>query len=157
MTHMGWCVVTLTTLWADSSDDNLMIFFLFLLENRIWHFMQIVTFGDAWSVKSYFLRKIKKIFQSVVCWNLYPACKVLSHLCWVDLSTLTLWTVSLSPPTLKNVSHIFGTMHARIWKFHVCIAYEKLADRYLFIFFFFCQILHGGVRLLFRLRQMKIL
>ena len=36
----------LTTLWADSADDKLMIIFLFFLENRIWHFMQIVSLGD---------------------------------------------------------------------------------------------------------------
>ena len=35
--------ITLTKLWADSADDKLMIFLLFFLENRIWHFMQIVS------------------------------------------------------------------------------------------------------------------
>ena len=44
-------------------------------------------------------------------------------------------------------SHIFGTMYVRISKFHICIAYEKLADLY----FFFCSELHGGVMPLFRL------
>ena len=38
--------LTLTMLWADSADNKLMIFFLFSLENRIWHFMQIVSLGD---------------------------------------------------------------------------------------------------------------
>ena len=28
----------------------------------------------AWSVKSYFLGKIRKTFQNVICWNIYPAC-----------------------------------------------------------------------------------
>ena len=28
-----------------------------------------------------------------------------------------------------ETSHIFGTMYARILKFHICIAYEKFADR----------------------------
>ena len=28
-------VLTLTTLWADSADNKLVIFFLFFLENRI--------------------------------------------------------------------------------------------------------------------------
>ena len=37
--------LTITTPWANS-DDKLMIFFLFFLENRIWHFMQIVFNGD---------------------------------------------------------------------------------------------------------------
>ena len=33
-------------LGANSADDKLMIFFLFFLANRIWHFMQIVSLGD---------------------------------------------------------------------------------------------------------------
>ena len=33
-------------LLANSADDKLMIFFLFFWENRIWHFMQIVSSGD---------------------------------------------------------------------------------------------------------------
>ena len=28
------------------TDNKLMIFFLFFPENRIWHFMQIVSIGD---------------------------------------------------------------------------------------------------------------
>ena len=35
-----------TTLWANSADDKL-IFFLFFLENRIRHFMHIVSDGDS--------------------------------------------------------------------------------------------------------------
>ena len=38
--------LTVTTPWIISADDKLMIFFLFFLENRIWHFMQIVSIGD---------------------------------------------------------------------------------------------------------------
>ena len=38
--------LTFTTLWAFLADGKLMIFFLFFLENRIWHFMQIVSSGD---------------------------------------------------------------------------------------------------------------
>ena len=34
------------TLWANSADGKLVIFFLCLLDNRIWHFMQIVSLGD---------------------------------------------------------------------------------------------------------------
>ena len=40
----GW--LTFTTLWAFSADDKMMLFFLFFPENRIWHFMQIVSLGD---------------------------------------------------------------------------------------------------------------
>ena len=46
-------VLTFTTLWANSADDKL-IFFLLFLENRIWNFMQIVN------IKSSFLGKIRK-------------------------------------------------------------------------------------------------
>ena len=35
--------LTLTMLWADSADDKLVIFVLLFLENRIRHFMQIVS------------------------------------------------------------------------------------------------------------------
>ena len=32
-----------TTLWANSADDKLVMFFLFAPENRFWDFMQIVS------------------------------------------------------------------------------------------------------------------
>ena len=41
---------------------------------KVWFFLRR---RFAWSVKSYFLRKIRKIFQNVICWNFYPRCKVL--------------------------------------------------------------------------------
>ena len=47
----------------------------FFTENRISHFMQMKF---VWNVTSYFLEKIRKIFQSVICWKFYPACWVLS-------------------------------------------------------------------------------
>ena len=39
--------------------------------------MQIVTNA---SVRSHFQGKIRKIFQNVICWNFYPACKVLNNI-----------------------------------------------------------------------------
>ena len=39
-------IITFTTLLAFSADDKMMLFFLFFPENRIWHFMQIVSLGD---------------------------------------------------------------------------------------------------------------
>ena len=33
--------LTLTMLWANSTDDKMIFFFLFFIENRIWHFMKI--------------------------------------------------------------------------------------------------------------------
>ena len=89
-----------TILWANSAD-KLVTFFLFFPENRIWHFMQIVSIGDnlhempnpvsldnllemsnpvSWdnlnemSIKSWFQGKIRKIFQNVICRNFYPEC-----------------------------------------------------------------------------------
>ena len=54
-------ILTFTTLWAFSADDKLMIFFLLFSENRIWHFMQIVSLHEI----SYpvFLKKIRKYFK----------------------------------------------------------------------------------------------
>ena len=37
-----WLITAHTTLWA---DDKLIIFFLFFPENRLWHFMQIVSYN----------------------------------------------------------------------------------------------------------------
>ena len=38
--------LSITTLWANSADENLMIFiFLIFPDNRIVHFMQIVSIG----------------------------------------------------------------------------------------------------------------
>ena len=52
-----------------------------------------------WNVKSCFLRKIRKIFQYVICWKLFPAClrlknqKVKPSLlqCCIDSSKWSLW------------------------------------------------------------------
>ena len=38
--------LTLITFWASSANDKLVIFFLFFLENRFCHFMQVVSNGD---------------------------------------------------------------------------------------------------------------
>ena len=35
-----------TTLWAYSTDDRLMTFFILFSGNRFWHFMQILSIGD---------------------------------------------------------------------------------------------------------------
>ena len=52
--------LTFTTLWADLADDKLIIFFLFILENRLRHFIQMASKGDKidfdnlWNFKVYF-------------------------------------------------------------------------------------------------------
>ena len=44
--YYNYCKPTsLSIIWADSADDKF-IFLLFFSENRIWHFIQIVTLGD---------------------------------------------------------------------------------------------------------------
>ena len=53
-------MLTFTILWANSAEDKLLIFFLFFQENRIWHFMQIVSiiyeeFQNFLSENFYFL------------------------------------------------------------------------------------------------------
>ena len=42
-----WISVAVYLYHSNSSDDKLVIFFLFSLENRIWHFMQIVSNWDS--------------------------------------------------------------------------------------------------------------
>ena len=70
------------------SRRKLMILFLYFAENRIWYFMQIVSWGDSLHEMSnpirrqfafFFLQKIGfevscKLAPNVVCWNWYPAC-----------------------------------------------------------------------------------
>ena len=38
--------LTITTLWPNSADSKLVIIFLIFPENKICHFMQIVSIGD---------------------------------------------------------------------------------------------------------------
>ena len=66
--------LTFTTLWANSADDKLVIFFFISPENRIWHFMQIVSAGDylhemsnpvSWKkYEKYFLSSAENVTQS---------------------------------------------------------------------------------------------
>ena len=79
---------TITSVWAKSAVDKLMIFFSFFPENRLWHFMQIVSKRRqfAWNVKAYFLGKRRKIIQNV-CWKCHPACKVFIY----ETDSLDFW------------------------------------------------------------------
>ena len=58
--------LTLTIIGANSADDKLVIFFFFR-ENRVWHFMQIVSCGDNLHEMSNSIfwgrKKKRKIFQ----------------------------------------------------------------------------------------------
>ena len=44
--HVDKCILTFPNLWASSADEKLVIFFLFIPENKIWHFKQIIPIGD---------------------------------------------------------------------------------------------------------------
>ena len=61
-----YAFLTITTLLANSADNKLVIFFLFFPENRIWHFMQIVSIVDnLHEISNHdFKEIIRKIFQS---------------------------------------------------------------------------------------------
>ena len=72
-------VLTFITLYVNSADDTLMILFFFF-SNRFWHFIQIVSCGDNLHemAKPVFWKKIRQIFQYVVCWKSYPECYALN-------------------------------------------------------------------------------
>ena len=63
-------VLTRCMLCKKNNRRHLDRFFLFLLENRIWHLMQIVSLGDNLHETSYpiFYEKEDKDHQFVVCW-----------------------------------------------------------------------------------------
>ena len=70
-------VLTFTTLWVNSKDDKLIIFFLIFPRKQDLTFMQIVSIGDnlhEMSKPVFWEKKKKKIFKFVVCWKFYPAC-----------------------------------------------------------------------------------
>ena len=72
--------LTFATVWANSADNKLMIFFLIFPENCIWHFMQIdisckLTQVETVCIKCqifFFLRRKKKKEKYFnVIWNFY--------------------------------------------------------------------------------------
>ena len=55
------CLLLFLMLYSDSADDKLMVFFLFFLENRLCHVMQIASLRDNWHERSnLFSRKNQK-------------------------------------------------------------------------------------------------
>ena len=62
-------LLTFITLWANSADVRLLIFFsYFFPENRIWNFMQIHTICMKCQI---LFGKMRKVFQYIVCWKFY--------------------------------------------------------------------------------------
>ena len=72
-TKSGKCqkavVLTFITLWANLANDKELIVFLFFPENKVGHFMHIVSLGDNLHeiLKLIFWGKIRKKFQNVSC------------------------------------------------------------------------------------------
>ena len=65
------CALTFTTLFDNSADDKLVIFFLFSPKNKIWHFRQIVSSGDnLHEMSNLVTQKNKKKYFNVACWGL---------------------------------------------------------------------------------------
>ena len=64
---MCW-LIHFTTLWANSADDILVIFFLIF--PRKWNLTFHANWKQvAWNVRPSFLKKKKNIFRNVICWN----------------------------------------------------------------------------------------
>ena len=63
-------ILAFTTLWTNSAVNKLMIFFLSFPENTLWHFMQIVSWGDKEMIcvkyQNQFSGKNEKICQNVI-------------------------------------------------------------------------------------------
>ena len=74
----------LYTLWTNSAEDKLFLFFFLIYVFRKLDLTFLVNYLSwrqfSWNDKTWFLvKKIKKIFQIVVCWKFYPACKALTY------------------------------------------------------------------------------
>ena len=86
-------MLNLTTLWANSVDDKLVIVFLFFPENRIWHLMQIVSNCKLSPLETIFKKfqillsgKITKIY-----FNMLSAENFTQHANFEDFSKLRYW------------------------------------------------------------------
>ena len=71
-------VITLYMLWANSADDKLMLFFVFFFKKIGYDTSCKLSSSETICIRCQILfsRKVRKIFQNVVCWNLYLACKL---------------------------------------------------------------------------------
>ena len=71
--------ITFTTVWSNSANDKLVIFFYFFprKQDSICKANCLLWRQFAWNIKSRFLGKIRKIFKYVIYWKFYPECKAL--------------------------------------------------------------------------------
>ena len=73
-------LLILNTLWADSADNKLIIFFSYFFLKKIGFELHANCLLDnLHECQILFSRKSQKKIQNVVCWNFYPACKVLNN------------------------------------------------------------------------------
>ena len=105
----------------------------------------------AWNVKAYFLGKLEKIFQDVICWQFYPACCVNA---WIHLTIsqyptaltcnngtpLTFTTVWADSADNKLLFFLFS-LERRIWPF---MQISSSGDNKLETICMKCQILFPG-------------
>ena len=63
-----------TTLWANSADNKLMVFFLLFPENKIWQILQIISIETILICMKYQILFSGKNKKNVVCWIFYPEC-----------------------------------------------------------------------------------
>ena len=63
--------LTFTMLRANSTDNNLMIFFFFRKHDLTLHANCLLRRQFAWNVKPCFLEQIRRIFQNIVCWFVF--------------------------------------------------------------------------------------
>ena len=90
-------LLTLTMLREDSAEDKLMRFFLFFPDNRIWHFMQIVS--CCMKYQSYFLGKNKKNISNCCLMKFLPSI--------------------LSANTLSTLHKIFSRPHFDLFSLYI--------------------------------------
>ena len=108
-----------------TADSKLMVFFLFFPENRIWHFMQIVGRQFAWSVKSFFLGKLRK--NNIKCHLLkfLPGMQIVM-LMWAFADFIFLGPVVQSVVSLTSSLRVISLtdLADSIYNFLICISNE---------------------------------
>ena len=95
------CVHLLKRIMLYSAGDKSIMFFLFWLENTLWHFMQIVS-KETICMKyqnTCLLGKLWNIFQNVICWKFYPS---YTSTFWLLLITKTRLFKYIETFTTKN-------------------------------------------------------
>ena len=105
--------LTLTNLWQIQQTKNWWYFSIIPIKHDLAFLANCLHWRQfARNTKSCFVGKVRKIFQNVVCWIFYPACKVLtvsinlhySDVWYVTVAGKTMWTRHNWSRSLSNVS-----------------------------------------------------